>query len=209
MLATRIPAATAVALTLLLSACATGQLESATPPPAPVDTAPAATNPAATKPAAVPELTLNLPKGNNCACTEQPAVDVTFLEQGYSALLDGEYEQAMENFQRYQRLESSPTVDLESGIAIAYLQMLPRSPFYNPELARSSFKVLREKNAKKLQVHDYVRLMRQSLLNLLKLQERVDKLKASNATLQQDLEKREEALKRLRDLALGQKGASP
>lgn len=204
MLVTRIVAFTAISLTLLLSACATGQVDSATPPSAPGDSAPAATNPAA-----VPELTLNLPQGNHCACTEEPSQDFTFLEQGYSTLLDGEYAQAMENFQRYQRLESSPTVDLESGIAIAYLQMLPRSPFYNPELARSSFKVLRRQNAKQLQVHDYVRLMRQSLLNLLQLQQRADKLKASNAALQEDLEKREEALKRLRDLALGQKGAAP
>ena len=95
----------------------------------------------------MPELTLNLPQGNNCACTEQPSVDVTFLEQGYSALLDGEYEQAMENFQRYQRLESSPRVDLEAGLAIAYLRMLPRGPYYNPDLARSSFKALREQDA--------------------------------------------------------------
>jgi predicted nuclease with TOPRIM domain len=44
-------------------------------------------------------------------------------------------------------------------------------------------------------------------LNLLELQDKIDTLKAENATLKDDLKKREEALKRLRDLTLGQKAA--
>ena len=134
-------------------------------------------------------------------------MDYTFLEQGYRALLDGEYDEAMAHFERYQQLESSPRADLEAGIAIAYVRMLPRSSFYDPVLARNSFKVLREQNAKELKVHEYTRLMRQSLLNLLQLQDKIDTLKAENATLKDDLKKREEALKRLRDLTLGQKAA--
>jgi len=37
----------------------------------------------------------------------------------------------------------------------------------------------------------------------------LQEVEASNATLREDLGKREEAIKRLRELTLGQKGASP
>ena len=206
---TRSTAIAPIALALLLQACATAP---AVPPAAaasvgtaaevaaPVESAPGKTE--------VPELELNMPQAEKCACTVPPGADYTFLEKGYRALLDGEYRDAMEHFQRYQRLESSPRADLEAGIAIAYVQMLPRSSFYDPVVARNSFRVLREQNAKKLGVHDYTRLMRQSLLNLLELQKDLDELKGNNKTLKEDLKKREEALKRLRDLTLSQKGAA-
>ncbi len=156
---------------------------------------------------AAPQLPPKLPEQAQCDCPDATTVDYTFLEQGYRALLDGEYDEAMAHFERYQQLESSRRADLEAGIAIAYVRMLPRSSFYDPVLARNSFKVLREQNAKELKVHEYTRLMRQSLLNLLQLQDKIDTLKAENATLKDDLKKREEALKRLRDLTLGQKAA--
>jgi len=202
---TAIFAATAV---LALSACASGQ---AVPPSAPPPQEASVEAPASAQgpSEAVPELTLNLPAAGKCKCPAvAPREDNTFLEKGYQALLDGEYDDAMENFQRYQRLESSPRVDLESGLAIAYLRMLPRSPYYNPELARTSFKVLREQDAKELKVHDYVRLMRQALLNMLKLQAREQELEQKNQKLQTELKKREEALKRLRELTLGQKASA-
>ncbi len=157
--------------------------------------------------AAAPQPSPELPEQAQCDCPDATTEDYTYLEQGYRALLDGEYDEAMAHFERYQQLESSPRADLEAGIAIAYVRMLPRSSFYDPVLARNSFKVLREQNAKELQVHEYTRLMRQSLLNLLQLQDKIDTLKAENATLKDDLKKREEALKRLRDLTLGQKAA--
>ena len=186
------------ALTLLLQACATA--------PAPASVSPVPPNAAAeeTPSENVPELKLNLPQQNRCDCTPPEAADYTFLEKGYRALLDGDYGDAMEYFLRYQRLESSPRAQLESGIAITYVQMLPRSSFYNPQVARSSFSVLRKQNAKELKVHDYTRLMRQSLINFLELQDEISKLKASNTNLQENLKKREEALKRLRDLTLSQ-----
>ncbi|MEE4146293.1 MAG: hypothetical protein V2I26_15925, partial [Halieaceae bacterium] len=161
-----------IALALLLQACATAPASSppasATPGAAVSEPAGSAAAPAST--AEVPELELNLPQPDKCDCTAPPVADYTFLEKGYRSLLDGEYRDAMEHFQRYQRLESSPRADLEAGIAIAYVQMLPRSSFYDPVVARNSFRALREQNAKKLGVHDYTRLMRQSLLNLLELQ---------------------------------------
>lgn len=156
----------------------------------------------------LPELTLNLPQ-QNCVCEQDTPDDYTFLEKGFSSLLDGEYIDAVQYFQRYQRLESSPRADWEAGIAIAYVSMLPRSPFYDPDAARKSFLELKKQNAKDLKVHDTTRLMRQSLLNFVILQQHIDDLESSNATLKGDLEKREDALKRLRELTLGQKGGSP
>jgi len=164
----------------------------------------ATSEPSATEPA-VPELELNLPQQTPCKCVKPPlAEDYTFFDKGYRSLLDGEYEDAMEHFQRYQRLESSPRADLEAGIAVAYLRMLPRSPFYNPQVARASFRVLREQNAKELKVNDSTRLMRQAVLNLLELQGKVDKLRGSNVALKEEVKKLEEALKRLRELTLSQ-----
>ena len=195
---------------LTLAACASGPAVPSSPPP-PARVQENAQEPAAVQahPAAstaVPQLNLNLPEARQCNCpVTAPQADFTFLEKGYHALLEGEYENAMENFQRYQRLESSARVDLEAGLAIAYLRMLPRGPYYNPELARTSFKVLREQDAKQLKVHDYVRLMRQALLNMLKLQAEEQAQEQKNQALQAELKKREEALKRLRELTLGQK----
>ncbi len=187
-----------IALTLLLQACTT------TPAATTASPVPAAVVTEQTEAAKVPELELNLPQQVACDCTSVEVVDYTFLEKGYQLLLNGEYADAMEYFLRYQRLESSPRAQLEAGIAITYVQMLPRSSFYNPQVARSSFKVLRKQNAKELKVHDFTRLMRQSLINFVKLHDEIGTLKASNTTLQQDLKKREEALKKLRDLTLSQ-----
>jgi hypothetical protein len=192
------------AAVLTLSACVnSGQ---AIPQPSPAQAgAPVAAEAAAVE-QQVPELHLNLPGAKKCACpVAAPQEDFTFLEKGYKFLLDGEYENAMENFQRYQRLESSPRASLEAGLAIAYLRMLPRGPYYNPDLARSSFKLLREQDAKALKIHDYTRLMRQALLNMLNLEAQQEQLQEKNQSLQADLKKREEALKRLRELTLGQK----
>ncbi len=198
-----------LALALLLSACTTVE----PPPPAPATTAAGVTSEATGAPreqAEIPELQLNLPQQNdNCNCAPVPVEDYTFFDKGYRSLLDGEYRDAMQHFERYQRLESSPRADLEAGIAIAYLRMLPRSPFYDPVVARDTFRVLREKNAKDLKVNESTRLMRQALLNMLQLQKKIDQLKQNNKTLKVDLEKREEALKRLRELTLSQKGTSP
>jgi TolA-binding protein len=195
-------------LALLLQACVAAP---ATAPPEPVVDTVALEQELPEQGGDLPELELHLPPPGKCDCKVAPTADYTFFEKGYRALLDGEYEDAMQHFQRYQRLENSPRADLEAGIAIDYIRMLPRSSFYDPKAARESFKELRERNAKELGVHDYTRLMRQALLNLLELQDKISKLRADNAVLTEDLQKREEALKRLRDLTLNQnqKGASP
>lgn len=191
----------AFTLALLLQAC------SSTPEQSTTDVPPSTESTATdqTSVPTVPELQLNLPQQiPACDCPEEEEKDYTFLEKGYRALLDGEYEEAMDYFLRYQRLESSPRAQLEAGIAITYVQMLPRSNYYNPEVARSSFNVLRNQNAKALGVHDYTRLMRQSLINFVIVQNQLDELRSRNQNLQQELDKRDDAIKRLRDLTLGQ-----
>jgi hypothetical protein len=197
----RSPLVAPLLLTLLLQACST------VPSSAPQQPAAGPATPPPAGEGAVPELQLNLPQQSQCQCPVPPPEDYTFLEKGYHALLDGEYDTAMEHFQRYQRLETTPRAQLEAGIAIAYVRMLPRSAFYDPAKARSAFQLLREQNAKELKVHNYTRLMRQALLNMLELQDEIDKLKSRNDGLKEDLKKREEALKRLRDLTLNQKAA--
>ena len=194
---------TSLALAMLLQGCSVVPPVTGDKAADPAKVAPAAPAPDGTA-GEVPEFNLNLSATDNCACGPAPDKDYTFFEKGYRSLLDGEYDDAMQHFQRYQRLEASPRADLEAGIAIAYIRMLPRSSFYDPQAARDSFRVLREQNAKRRQVHESTRLMRQALLNLLELQKKIDELKARNATLKDDVQKREEALKRLRDLTLNQ-----
>jgi len=164
-----------------------------------------------TKPAAesgpIPELTLNLPQ-QNCSCEVVQAPDYTFLEKGFTALVAGDHIEAVQSFQRYQRLEKSAEADWESGIAIAYMSTLSKSPFYSPFEAQKAFKILqikkKEQKVKGKNVHEKSIFMQGSLEAFVALQRHINDLQIANATLEQDLRKREEALKRLRELALGQ-----
>ncbi len=173
----------------LLQACATTAVEE---PPASNNTE------------AVPELTLNLPE-ENCSCEiseNQP--DYNFLEKGFDALAEGDYIEAVQSFQRYQRLEESPEAQLESKIAIAYVSSLSKSPFFDPVEARRAHRHLYNKLKPGMEVHQKILLMRDSLETFGVMQRHIVQLEASNATLTDDLKKREKALKRLRELALGQ-----
>jgi len=187
----------AVAVLVLLQACTTT--------PAPEE---AAAKPEP-EPQEVPELTLNLPEQQDCTCVATEQADYTFLEKGFSALVAGEHVEAVQHFQRYQRLESSPQAAWEADIAIAYDSMMPGSPFYDPEAARKSYIRLKSEQVPGAQVHEKVLLMQDSLEIFVAMELRQSNLKGANAVLKQELKKREEALKRLRELALGQKGAKP
>lgn len=167
---------------------------------------------AATAKKAVPELTLNLPEQNcNCEVAETP--DYTFLEKGFSELVAGDHIEAVQSFQRYQRLEQSAEADWESGIAIAYVSTLSKSPFYNPVEAQKAASLLKkqkkEQRVKGKNVHEKSLFMRDALEAFLVIQRHVNDLQITNATLRADLSKREEALKRLRELALGQSAKQP
>jgi hypothetical protein len=185
----------AVTALLLLQACATAPVpEEAAVQPGPQE---------------VPELTLNLPEQQDCTCVVTEQADYTFLEKGFSALVAGEQIEAVQHFQRYQRLESSPQAAWEAGIAIAYDSMMPGSPFYDPDAARKSYTRLKSEQVEGAKVHEKVLLMQDSLDIFVAMERQLSTLRDENVVLKEELEKREEALKRLRELALGQKAAKP
>ena len=157
-------------------------------------------------PNSVPELTLNLPEQEDCRCVEEPQRDFTFLERGYSALALREYLDAVEYFQSYQRLEQRPEAQWEAAIGIAFVSMLPDSPLYDAEEARKSWRQLTKELTPEMQVHDQAIVMHDALASFSAMDRRVTDLENANANLQEELEKREEALKRLRELTLGQRG---
>jgi tetratricopeptide (TPR) repeat protein len=164
--------------------------------------------PQAPAPRPVPELTLNLPAPEapaECNCdTQANAVDPTFLDKGLVALNEGDFKEAVNYFRRYQRLESSAGVDWEAEIAIAYVKMLPQGPYYNWRASRDSYLRLIRKPPKGTQLHEQILLMRDALAILVDLHTQIDDLQRETATLEENLEKREEALRRLRELTLGQ-----
>lgn len=157
------------------------------------------------------ELTLNLPDQSaaNCACTPATGVDRTFLDKGFSALAAGDHREAVNYFRRYQRLESSPAVDWEASIAIAYDKMLPDSPYYNWRAARESYLRLMREQPPGAPLHQQILLMRDALAIFSDLHVQINDLQKESDILTENLEKREEALRRLRELTLGQKGATP
>lgn len=183
----RLFASVAIALILLLQGCATAPVEEV---PAEPESEP------------VPELTLNLEE-EDCSCVEQTVHDFTPLERGFTSLALGEHIEAVQHFQRYQRLEKSPEADLEASIGIAYISILPASPFYDPDEARKSYRKIRLIPIDDLQLHEQTLLMRQSLETFLLMERKIVGLEEDNVTLKENLEKREEALKRLRELTLG------
>ena len=150
----------------------------------------------------VPELTLNLPDGDDCSCAGEQE-NFTFLERGLAALDQGAYLDALQYFQSYQRIEESEQADLEAGIAIAYLSILPDSPIYDRDAARESYAALRMKPTDGVKLHKDLQMMKDSLESFVDLYDQIDSLKATNSELRAELEKREQAIKRLRDLTLG------
>lgn len=161
---------------------------------------------------AAPEITLNLPAETDCVCDavgeDGSEADYTFLEKGYAALAVADYAEAQSYFERYRRLESSAVADWEADIALALMLTLPESPVYDPKEARKRFRDLNEQDWRAMALHQQTLLARQSLDGFLVMSRRVRELRESNEALKEDLQKREEAIKRLRELTLGQTGAA-
>jgi len=180
-------------LALLLGACAAGP-----------DPQPPQPERAAQTPQEPVELTLNLPEqGGNCSCEQAPGSDRTFLERGVAMLAEGEYIEAVQHFQRYRRLEKQPLAQWEAQLAIAYVSMLPNSPFYDVAAARDSYIALHNAIPEGQQ-HDSIVLMRQALETFVLMERHIADLEMRTEMLGDDLEKREQALRRLRELTLGQ-----
>ncbi len=174
----------------LLSACAGA-------PPEPV----------AEKPAVKPEdveLTLNLPDDSaSCACEVEEVQDRTFLERGMQTLAAGDYVEAVQYFQRYRRLETEAIAQWEADIAIAYASMLPSSPFYDVEAASAAYIELQSREPEGAKHHSVV-LMQQALESFVLMDRHIADLENRTSMLEDDLDKREQALRRLRELTLGQ-----
>ncbi len=169
--------------------------------------APTAVDPQATPPPTSPEdveLTLNLPEEQpNCVCDEVVRSDRTFLVRGIEEVAAGEYIEAVQYFQRYQRLETDTLSQWEAELAIAYVSMLPNSPFYDVDAARFAYTELQAREPEG-QKHPSVVLMQQALESFVLMDRHVQDLESRAGMLQEDLDKREQALKRLRELTLGQ-----
>lgn len=200
------------ALALLLQACAAPAEQGSVAVAPGAAAAPAKPVPAP-EPEKVPvgELTLHLPEPHSpdCDCSGAIKATPTFLEKGFAALAARDYREAVNYFRRYQRLESSPGVDWEASIAVAYVKMIPESPYYNWRAARESYLRLMREVPQGVKLHEQVELYRDTLAILIDLHMQVNDLQSESAALSEALEKREEALRRLRELTLGQKAAAP
>lgn len=155
-----------------------------------------------------PELTLNLPQQEDCNCVRQPVRDYTFLEKGLHSLVAGDHVEAVQYFQRYQRLESSPDARWESEVAIAFVYTLPQSALHDDDAARKSYRELREQYHPEKHVHPQILLLREAMEMFLSQERQLREARASNAELRQELARREEALRRLRELALDPQATS-
>jgi tetratricopeptide (TPR) repeat protein len=182
------------ALLVFLAACAA-------PPPVPPEPEPPPRAPEDV------ELTLNLPADEaECVCSVVAENDRTFLEKGVETLASGDYVEAVQYFQRYRRLETDPIAQWEADVAIAYASMLPSSPFYDVPAARKAYLDLQGLEPEGPKHHTIV-LMQQALESFVLMDRHIEDLENRSSMLEEDLEKREQALKRLRELTLGQPGA--
>ena len=181
----------AVALLLLLQACSM--------------TTSTQEQPAASAPESIPELTLNLPVQSDiaCDCDAADATERDLLEKGFKALSAGDHREAVNYFRRYQRLDNSAGVYWEAEIAVAYDKMFPESPYYNSKTASESYFRLQREQPDNVELHEKILLMRDALEVFVALHRKIDDQQDANDELAENLEKREEALKRLRELTLG------
>jgi len=223
LLAKRFTLFAAGGLVLLLQACAAAPPASESSSPEMV--APAATTPVTSPevlPAAAPEVApvttpvvseqepaaevvINLQDPAAAECTPVPGSEPTYLDRGFTLLAAGDHREAVNYFRRYQRLESSPGASWEAGIAVAYAKMLPDSPYYNWRAAREDYLQLMREKPQSIKEHQTIVLMQQALAVFSDLHVRINDLQKEKRMLSEDLEKRDEAIRRLRELTLGQK----
>jgi hypothetical protein len=219
--AIRIALIAAGGLTVLLQACAVAppvgdppaapSTAQSTAPPATSSEPPADAAPVETEQQPAAELNLNLPDQALATGDYAPetGIDRTFLDKGFSALAAGDHREAVNYFRRHQRLESTPGADWEAGIAVAYDKMMPDSPYYNWRTARESYLRLMRDQPQGIELHPQIQLMRDALAVFAGLHVRINDLQKEKRTLSENLEKRDEALRRLRELTLGQKESAP
>lgn len=147
-----------------------------------------------------PELELNLPAQEDAPCE---TVEASLLDRGFTELAAGRHVEAVTYFKRYREIEGSTAAAWEAQIAIAYDSMMPQSPFYDPEAAQAAYRDLQDSQPQAERLHNKTLMMRDALQAYSLLIERIEELSQDNAQLSETLAKREEAIKRLRELTLG------
>lgn len=138
------------------------------------------------------EVTLNLPDPAPIAACECEALverAENNFDRGVRALAARDYEQAKVHFQRH-RASGGSEAQREADVGIAFVTLMS-------DAAKGG-------DARAEGVDERAEVMILALAAVQTLEGRLDALNALNEALSKDLEKREEALKRLRDLTLGQ-----
>ena len=153
------------------------------------------------------EASSKLNQGENEFTTKPMKLDgknISWLEQGFKALANGNHISAVQFFQRHSRVNNTLAADWEASIAIAYVSMLPGSPFYDMKAVRISYTQLSAWSIDDSSVNSQIVLMRDALEAFVSLHRELKDLERDNELLEATLAKRESALRRLRELTLGQ-----
>ena len=153
------------------------------------------------------EVPSQLNQGENEFTTKPMKLDgknISWLEQGFKALANGNHISAVQFFQRHSRVNNTLAADWEASIAIAYVSMLPGSPFYDMKAVRISYTQLSAWSIDDSSVNSQIVLMRDALEAFVSLHRELKDLERDNELLEATLAKRESALRRLRELTLGQ-----
>ncbi len=167
--------ALAIAAAILLAGCATPEPQTAAPEPE------------------VAEVELNLPEPvdeTSCDCDAVVEVQENYFDRGVRALAARDYEQAGIYFERHRDSEGSEA-QREADVGIAFVTLMSEASIATSESGSSG-------------VDERAEVMILALAAVQTLEGRIEALDALNKAISEDLEKREEALKRLRDLTLGQ-----
>ena len=130
--------------------------------------------------------------------------NISLLEKGFKALADGNHISAVQLFQRHSKFNNTLAADWEASIAIAYVSMLPGSPFYDMKAVRVSYTQLSAWSIDDSLVNSQIVLMRDALEAFVSLHRELKDLERDNELLEATLAKRQSALRRLRELTLGQ-----
>lgn len=136
---------------------------------------------------------LNLPTPAqmlNCDCESQALVNENYFDRGVRALAARDYSAAADYFHRHKTLETAQAAR-EADLGLAFVTLLSKSNDADAMPAAEG-------------VDERAEVMILALAAVRTLEGQLDALEALNQALTKDLEKREDALKRLRDLTLGQ-----
>ena len=139
---------------------------------------------------------LNLPDPSvaepDCNCEELllPVAEENNFDRGVRALAARDYEQAKIYFERH-RASGGSEAQREADVGIAFVTLMSETSLVSDEQGSSG-------------VDERAEVMILALAAVQTLEGRLEALNAINEALSKDLEKREEALKRLRELTLGQ-----